>query len=168
MIVYDPSVDAVYTFLVYTALALLGACMGSFSSAISYRVIHRESWIGVSDPLTGKIAPARSRCPQCGHVLSVLDLIPILSWVMGGGKCRYCKSRIPLRYPLVEVAGAILLCLFFSIGGDADWQLLAFLLMLPFFLSFFGVVLQKSRPPLYLWGGAVGAGLLFLFCFVSS
>lgn len=168
MIVYDPSVDAVYTFLVYTALALLGACMGSFSSAITYRVVHRESWIGQKDPVTGKSAPARSRCPECGHVLSAFDLIPVLSWVLSRGACRYCQVKIPLRYPLVEVIGAGLLCLFFALDGEFGAPILVFLMALPFALSFFGVVLQKTSPPLYLWGGFVTAFLLFLFSSLSS
>ena len=45
---------------------------------------------------------------HCGHELSIKDLIPILSWVMLGGKCRYCREKISVRYVLVEIIFALL------------------------------------------------------------
>lgn len=50
----------------------------------------------------------RSMCPNCQHTLAVGDLIPVISWVMLGGKCRYCHKPISVQYPLVELVTALL------------------------------------------------------------
>ena len=72
---------------------LLGAAIGSFITLITYRLPHDEP-IGLT----------RSRCPSCKATLTARDLIPIFSWLMGRGKCRYCKTPISARYPLTELA----------------------------------------------------------------
>lgn len=74
------------------AAALLGLIIGSFLNALSFRFN------------TGKsIVRGRSACMHCGHTLSAFDLIPVISYAMLGGRCRYCHARISLQYPLVEV-----------------------------------------------------------------
>lgn len=69
--------------------------LGSFLNVVIYRIPRRESvlWPG-------------SHCPGCNHNLKALDLIPVLSYVGLGGRCRYCKKSISLRYPLVEIITA--------------------------------------------------------------
>jgi leader peptidase (prepilin peptidase)/N-methyltransferase len=54
------------------------------------------------------LARPRSRCPKCGHSISALDNIPLVSWIVLGGKCRGCGTPISVRYPLTEVATGIL------------------------------------------------------------
>lgn len=76
---------------------VFGLCFGSFLSAVSYRIPHRLNWIVNDDN-----SPVRSRCPQCRHILSYRDLIPLLSWIFTFGRCRYCKSKVSVRYPLQE------------------------------------------------------------------
>ena len=51
----------------------------------------------------------RSRCPLCGATIQVVDNIPLVSWLLLHGKCRHCEAPISVRYPIVEVAGAVLL-----------------------------------------------------------
>lgn len=75
---------------------LLGAIIGSFSNVLIYRIPRKES-----------IAFPPSRCPNCGHRLSVLDLIPILSWLSLKGRCRYCRAPISSRYPWIEATMAL-------------------------------------------------------------
>ncbi len=70
----------------------IGACMGSFINCAQIRLSSRSGSIF-----------GRSECPSCGHRLGVLDLIPVLSWIFLGGKCRYCKAKISARYLAVEV-----------------------------------------------------------------
>ncbi|TSC86141.1 MAG: leader peptidase (prepilin peptidase) / N-methyltransferase [Parcubacteria group bacterium Gr01-1014_8] len=53
----------------------------------------------------------RSACPSCRTVLKVVDLVPVFSFVYLGGACRYCKNRISLQYPLVEIGTALLFVL---------------------------------------------------------
>jgi leader peptidase (prepilin peptidase)/N-methyltransferase len=52
--------------------------------------------------------PAVSICPSCYHPINWYDNVPILSWILLGGRCRHCKTSISIRYPLVEVANTLL------------------------------------------------------------
>ena len=74
--------------------ALLGACMGSFLNCLAWRTIHGES-----------VLHGRSHCDVCGHVLGVRDLVPVLSYVCSGGKCRYCGAKLSARHMWGELAG---------------------------------------------------------------
>ncbi|MEG1830958.1 MAG: prepilin peptidase [Raoultibacter sp.] len=82
-------------------LGLLGACMGSFINCFAWRIVHGENvWRG------------RSHCATCNHTLGVLDLVPVLSWLLLRGRCRYCGEKISARYPATElVCGAVFICL---------------------------------------------------------
>lgn len=87
------------TFLqVYTPFAaLFGACIGSFLSVCIYRIPRNES-----------IIKPRSHCPGCGKLIPWYFNIPVLSWIMLGGKCHYCKSKISPRYIILEVVTGLL------------------------------------------------------------
>jgi len=76
---------------------LLGACVGSFLNVVVYRLPRGESlaWPG-------------SRCPRCATPLKAADNIPLLSYLLLGGRCRYCGVPIPLRYPVVECVGGLI------------------------------------------------------------
>ena len=81
----------------YLFIFLLGLVIGSFLNSVIYRLDKKES------PLRG-----RSFCPYCHHKLALIDLIPVLSFLILGGRCRYCHKKISLQYPLVELATAFL------------------------------------------------------------
>lgn len=72
--------------------AILGAVLGSFAACMAARISAEESF------LTG-----RSRCAACGHTLSALDLVPVVSWLFLKGKCRYCGDSIPASCPVTEL-----------------------------------------------------------------
>lgn len=72
----------------------VGACMFSFLNVVIYRVPRHMDFI------TG-----RSQCPGCGHMLNALDMIPVLSWLLLRGRCRYCRAAISWRYMAVEILG---------------------------------------------------------------
>lgn len=80
--------------------ALFGLLFGSFANVVIYRVPKRES-----------IVRPPSRCGECGTQIAARDNIPVLSWLMLGGRCRRCKTRISVRYPAVEALTAILFAL---------------------------------------------------------
>jgi leader peptidase (prepilin peptidase)/N-methyltransferase len=82
---------ALYTAVLYLFVALFGACVGSFLNVVIYRCPRRES-----------IVTGASHCTSCGRPLLRRDLVPILSYLALGGKCRFCGQRISPRYPLVE------------------------------------------------------------------
>lgn len=75
-----------------TMVAMFSSLLGSFLNVCIYRIPRGES-----------IVFPHSRCTTCGHRLGVLDLLPVLSWVFLGGKCRYCKDPISPRYAMVEL-----------------------------------------------------------------
>lgn len=82
--------------------AVLGAVLGSFLNCAAWRIAHEESFV-----------KGHSRCPVCGHLLRSLDLIPIFSWLFLRGRCRYCKTKISVRYPVSEAVFAVLTVLCF-------------------------------------------------------
>jgi leader peptidase (prepilin peptidase)/N-methyltransferase len=74
---------------------LFGLVFGSAINAIVWRLYVGRSWV-----------KGRSECPDCGHVLAPKDLVPVVSWLMLGGKCRYCGEPIK-DHPVVEVVTAV-------------------------------------------------------------
>ncbi|NLK01776.1 MAG: prepilin peptidase [Clostridiaceae bacterium] len=86
-----------FTFFGFFVAFLSGIVMGSFLNCAVMRMLSGEP-----------IVRGRSHCMSCGHRLGVLDLIPLGSWLLLRGKCRYCGSKISARYPLSElVLGAV-------------------------------------------------------------
>lgn len=75
---------------------IAGAVAGSVANAVIYRLPRRLSWW-----------KGRSLCPQCKHGLVWQDLIPLLSYILLGGKCRYCQEPIGTRYFLIELILAV-------------------------------------------------------------
>lgn len=106
--------------------AVFGAVLGSFANAWAIRLLHNES-----------IAKGRSVCPKCHHALAWYDNIPIISFLILYGKCRYCKKLISIQYPITEGASAILyagLWLHFLPTNPQQWLLLALWCILSVFL----------------------------------
>ncbi len=88
-------------------LMLIGLALGSFTNALVWRV-HEQSKKKNAKNKDFSILKGRSMCPSCHHTLSSLDLVPVFSWLLLKGHCRYCKKRISWQYPLVELVGAAL------------------------------------------------------------
>jgi leader peptidase (prepilin peptidase)/N-methyltransferase len=78
--------------LPYFSIFLLGLFVGSFLNVVADRTSRDESFIG-----------GRSHCEFCNTILKVVDLIPVLSFLSTFGKCRYCKRKLSVAYPLSEV-----------------------------------------------------------------
>lgn len=94
--------------IVYVFMFIIGVLLGSFYTLAVHRI-----------PLKQDITHTRSYCPKCNHKLNFWDLIPILSYIFLGGKCRYCKNRIRLRYIIIEIiSGIIFLCFAIAINID--------------------------------------------------
>jgi leader peptidase (prepilin peptidase)/N-methyltransferase len=125
---------------VFAAVAgLLGAIIGSFLNVVIHRlpIMMERDWAAqcaelrnepppVHEPLS--LSQPRSRCPQCGHHITALENIPVLSYVIQGGRCKGCAASISIRYPLIETATAV----FFAYAGwhfgftAAGWGALIF------------------------------------------
>lgn len=76
---------------------IFGACIGSFLNVCIYRI-----------PAGLSIVHPGSSCPECKTMISFYDNIPILAYLLLGGKCRTCKAPIAIRYPLVELITGLL------------------------------------------------------------
>jgi leader peptidase (prepilin peptidase)/N-methyltransferase len=102
-------------------LGLSGAVIGSFLNVLAYRLPRGESLV----------AP-RSRCPACGVQIASYDNVPVLSWIVLGGRCRRCHGAISPRYPLVEALTAALFVAVAARTGMSGelWPGLAFMVML--------------------------------------
>ena len=87
---------AITAYLV-TLFTVLGLVMGSFLNAWAWRLCHGES-----------VAKGRSHCAHCGHTLAARDLVPLVSFLVLRGRCRYCGGKISRRYPAVEAVCAAL------------------------------------------------------------
>ncbi|MDH4173014.1 MAG: A24 family peptidase [Betaproteobacteria bacterium] len=113
--------------LPWVALAL-GLCIGSFLNVVIHRLpkmMEREWREQCAELAAAATAPApagrynllvpRSACPACGHRITALQNIPLVSWLALRGKCAACGARIAARYPVVELAAGL-------IGAYAAWR----------------------------------------------
>ncbi len=134
--------------LAWPFLALLGLLIGSFLNVVVHRLPRGES-----------IAFPGSHCPHCGHSLGALDNIPLLSWIILGGRCRYCRAGISWRYPLVEGSAAFLAVLALANVGW-QWRLLPALLFLWALLSLTFIDLETFLLPDWITKPGMVLGLL--------
>ena len=89
--------------------ALFGAVIGSFLNVVAHRV-----------PLGESLVSPGSRCPECGSPVKPYDNIPVVSWLLLRGRCRNCGVRISPRYPLVELATALVFAAVVAVRGFDD------------------------------------------------
>lgn len=87
----------------YIVIFLYGIVIGSFLNVVIYRAPKKENMV-----------TTRSHCMSCGYQLAWYDLIPLFSWLALGGKCRKCKARISVQYPLVEGLNGLLYLVVFT------------------------------------------------------
>ncbi len=161
-------------------ILLLGLIIGSFSNVCIYRIPRNESLIRPG-----------SHCPKCNQPIKFYDNIPLVSFIILKGKCRYCKGKISWQYPLVEfLTGIIYLLLFLRYGLqlvtfvymffcsaliiitfiDLKENIIPDVLSLPFLLlgflmSFF---LKNLSPINSLLGILAGGGVLLLVAILGS
>lgn len=159
------------------AAGVLGLLVGSFLNVVAHRLPRDES-----------LAFPGSRCPACGAAIRAWDNVPLLSWIVLGGRCRACRARISARYPALELANAVLWLLVFRVAPawcdfltgaflcsaglallviDADFQILPDAITLPgiavgLALSFGSL---RRTPLEAVLGAALGAGGLYLLAF---
>jgi len=137
-------------FAVFLA-ALGGLVFGSFMGVVVHRVPAKESIV----------TPSRSRCPSCGHQLSAADNIPVVSWFMLRGRCRYCQAPISPRYLAGELlTGAIWALAVVRLG--VSWDLLAFLPFLWVLIALSLIDLQTKLLPNAIVYPSVVAGVALL------
>lgn len=101
------------------AAGLIGLIVGSFLNVVIHRlpIMMERDWTAQCAELKGEVPPVlaplslarpRSRCPRCGHSITALENIPVVSWLLLRGKCKGCAAPISFRYPLIEVLTGLL------------------------------------------------------------
>jgi leader peptidase (prepilin peptidase)/N-methyltransferase len=150
------------------AAVVLGLLIGSFLNVVIYRIpamMQRESDNYVANEL-GKELPhtdrfnlmvPRSRCPHCGHQITALENIPVISWLALRGKCSACKAPIPARYPAIELftglLSGLLVWTFGSGGVGLATLLFAYLLVAMTFIDYDTQLLPDDLTYPLLWAG---------------
>lgn len=112
---------------------MIGASIFSFLNVVIYRLPRHMGFV-----------EGKSMCPKCGHTLYNKDLIPIVSWLSLRGKCRYCGTKISVRYTIVEVLGGLSAVLCTMLIGINIYALLVFLVI--GILTVFFCILYDKRP----------------------
>lgn len=131
--------------------AVFGLVIGSFLNVVVYRV-----------PAGKSIVRPPSACPSCGMQIRARDNVPVLSWLMLGGKCRNCSARISMRYPLMELLTGVAFALVGARFG-ASWSLPAELAFTAGLIALASVDLERYLLPraiLYPTAAIVAAGLV--------
>lgn len=125
---------------------ILGLVLGSFLNVLLFR-LDRE----------GGIILGRSKCPKCKFQLKWLDMIPLLSFILLKRRCRYCKERISLIYPVVELSIGLIFALFyiqlgfsFNISDIFQLTLVYFFIAIVFFDYLYYIIPDKIILPLVL------------------
>lgn len=98
------------TIILYIVVFVYGITIGSFLNVLIYRIPKKEN-----------IAIVRSHCMSCGYQLKWYDLVPLFSWLTLGGRCRKCREKISIQYPIVEALnGVIYMIVFYQYGLSVD------------------------------------------------
>lgn len=105
------------TVILYSIVFLYGIVIGSFLNVCIYRIPKQES-----------IVKVRSHCMTCGYGLKWYDLIPLFSFLFLGGKCRKCRTKLSVQYPLIEALNGVLYIIVYAVHGVSVETLLYCLL----------------------------------------
>ena len=137
--------------IIYIIIFLIGAMFGSFFTLAVYRIPRRED-----------ITHTRSYCPKCNHKLGFFDMFPILSYIILGGKCRYCKEKIRPRYLILEIlSGLIFVSIFYLMKIDiynikieqvAEYCFMALYLSFLFIIAGIDKEQRKIEKPVLTYG----------------
>jgi len=130
--------------IAWIVVFIFGAIVGSFLNVCIHRMPNGESVVWPS-----------SHCPKCKKRIPAYDNIPFISYILLGGRCRFCKERISLRYPLVEFLTAVLFLLFYMrFGLSFDFLLYIVLVCLLITASFIDIA-HRIIPDEVSLGGIV-------------
>jgi leader peptidase (prepilin peptidase) / N-methyltransferase len=135
-------------------LGVFGLLFGSFLNVCISRLPAGES-----------VVSPRSRCPSCRTLIQWYDNIPVLSYLVLGGKCRRCRTRISARYPAIEIATSLAFIIQGLAFGNEPWPLVTRLALTGLLIALFGTDLETQRLPNVLTYSGIVAGLALSLVF---
>ena len=106
--IYFRFLDIPAYFIAYIIISFFGLSIGSFLNVCIYRI-----------PLKQDIVKLPSHCMSCGRKLKWYELIPVFSFLIQGGKCRSCKTKLSVQYPIIELLNGLLYVLVFYLYGES-------------------------------------------------
>lgn len=161
----------------YTTVTLLSLVVGSFLNVVIHRlpIMMEKSWLcECREYLADELKPSekddseapiynlslpRSACPKCGHQITALENIPIISWLILKGKCSSCANPISVRYPVVECLTAMLSLMVAAIHGPTTmtlfYVLLTWALVALSFIDFDTMLLPDEITLPLVWLGLI-------------
>ncbi|HOV26983.1 MAG TPA: prepilin peptidase [Pseudobacteroides sp.] len=145
------------TIFFYIIVFMYGLVIGSFLNVCIWRI-----------PLGESVVKPPSHCTKCGTRLTALDLVPLFSYLFLRGKCRYCKVKISIKYPLMELLTAIIyLPLFYKYGHNGQYIefFAAAYLMSILIVVFFIDLKHRKIPNSLVASGLVGSIVLIVYNF---
>ncbi|MEL7009209.1 MAG: prepilin peptidase [Cyanobacteria bacterium J06643_13] len=128
---------------------VFGACIGSFLNVVIYRL-----------PAGISLVHPPSRCPKCMHPLGITENVPVFGWLWLRGRCRWCKTAISSRYPLVEAfTGLVFMLVFWRFGYSLET--IGYCLFLSWLISLSAIDLDTMTLPSALTKSGLVLGLVF-------
>lgn len=137
--------ETIYTtpWLLYLTVILFSLCVGSFLNVVILRLpkMMKQEWrcqceefleVPEDDRKSDEritLSKPASTCPSCGHKIRAWENIPVISWIMLGGKCSSCKTRISPRYPIIEALTAVFSVVTVYLLGPSETALWALLMV---------------------------------------
>jgi leader peptidase (prepilin peptidase)/N-methyltransferase len=132
-----------------------GALVGSFVTVLAYRIPRKEGFVA-----------GRSRCPACGATIGAQDNIPIVSWLILGGRCRNCGQPISARYPLTEAGlGALWAGTVLALGTNDTGELVLGLVLCTVLMAITLTDLELRIIPNVIVGAGAIAGIAIVLAF---
>ena len=141
--------ETLFHLVTFAFVFAFGASVGSFLNVVIYRLPQ-----GIS------LVYPPSHCPKCHHRLGKSENIPVLGWLWLGGRCRWCKTPISVRYPAIETFTGLLFCL---VLGDFSfsWQTLGYWILLSWLLALALIDFDTMTLPNSLTQSGLVLGIVF-------
>ena len=162
---------------------LLGLLIGSFLNVVIHRLpkMMERQWAQESAEMGGPpLAPSepfnllvpRSRCPHCGHAITALENVPVISYMVLRGRCSACQASISLRYPLVELCTGVLFAFSawqFGTGiPGLVWCIFSAILLSLALIDWDTTFLPDDLTLPLVWGGLIAASLHWIALDLNS
>ena len=151
----------------YIILFIIGTLFGSFYTLAVYRI-----------PKGQDITHTHSYCPNCNHKLGLLDLFPIFSYILLGGKCRYCKEKIRPRYFILECLSGLVFILIayvmnirietLTITKIAEYSFMALYVTYIFLISGIDKENRNMNKPVNIYGIVISIMYMVYLCIVEQ